>query len=416
MPVYPIISGNADGYPHSDDSTQYYVASGLGEGGFVSPEAVAQIRARDSYTWANMAVRVITNTLTNDITPKSRVGGADGNMSVSIGAGLTGLFRDIVNSDALVSGSLFNYQIIVPAGGTSVIITAFASTLTTVANTTPIIVSSFPASNVIYSDGVTYYLPIVGELRASTTEAYVQYTCRVTSTLSKLHSYVRANTLTTVATIRPRIDGADINSVISVPIATTGLFEDAVNTDAIAIADKICHEIDSPAGAGGCYVSFVSFQSDSDGEWIGIGSGSLEVLNDGDIKYAPISASNDLNTTEANTPMPVQANGTARNMMVRISQNSLNDVCVIRLRVNGGDVNLVISVPSATTGVFEDVVNSDALITTDTWNWEVDASAPTIGTTRIHIIGLQFDQPAANTGIEDKSANMGAKMVGAGLL
>lgn len=412
-----MVTGYSSGFAFSDGQIEYVAPSGSGQGTWLAPEANTQIRARDSYTWANLAVRVITNTLTNACAIVSRVGGGDGNMSISVGAGLTGLFRDVVNSDALVSGNLFDIEIDPPAGGTSIIITAFATTLTTVANTTPIIIGSFPPANVMYAPGATTYFAIVGELRGDGTEAHTQYTCRVASTLSKLHTYVDTNTLNVIATIRPRIGGADVNSVCSIPVATSGLFEDGVNTDAIAIGNLICHELELPAGAGGIYVSFMSFQSDSTGEWIGEASGQEAILNDGDVRYWVIDGKiSSFSAAEAATQMPVQANGTARNMLLRIPSNTLNDSSVWRHRVNGGDGNLVITVAGWATGTFEDLVNSDALITTDSWNWEVDATAPGSGSVKPQIIALQFDQAAAPTGIEDKSAAMGNKMVGIGLI
>lgn len=417
MPVYPMVAGFSAGINFNDGQTQYVSPSGSCVGATAGNEAYVQIRARDSYTWANLAVRVITNTLTNACPIVSRVGGGDGNMSISVGAGLTGLFRDVALSDALVSGNLFNIKIDPPAGGTSIIITAFASTLTTVANTTPIIIVSFPPANVSYTVGNTYYFCIVGELLALTTEADMQYTCRVASTLSKLHTYVRINTLDVISTIRPRIGGADVNSVCSIPVATSGLFEDAVSTDAINIADLLCHELEIPAGTGLVMVSFISFQSDSVGEWIGEGSGTVASLSDGDVRYWVIDGVvTSMSAVEANTQMPVQANGTARNMMLKIILNTLNDDSVWRHRVNGGDGNLVITVAGGATGTFEDTIHSDALITTDSWNFEVDATTPTSGLARPTIIALQFDQPVAPTGIADKSATMGNKMVGIGLI
>lgn len=412
MPTYPLVTGYSPGFPQNDGFNGYYVA--IGDMDFHGFEPYSKLRARDSYTWANLAIRVNANTLTNACTAKSRVGGADGNMVITIGAGLTGLFQDAVNSDALVTGDLFNYKLITVAGGTDIDMTSWASTLTTVSNTTPIMCTSY-TPGAIYAVNQTYYFAIVGMLKSDGTEGDIQYRSRVASVLSKLHSYIQINSLNVICTIRPRINGANVNSVLSIGAAATGLFEDAANTDAIAITDLVNYSLTSPAGSGTIKVAFISFQSDSSGQWIGEGVGDPSNGQFfGRTRYQVIQGNaNGRSDSETPVQLPVQAVGTARNMMVHIETNDVNAATTFRIRKNGGNGNLSVSVPDSNTGIFEDLGNSDALITTDSWNWQI-ITGGVIGQIEPSIVALQFDPGAAPppAGLGDKSAIMGAKMIG----
>ncbi len=416
MPIFPIIAGSSPGWMQTSATTKYWAS--IGNADYNAAEAPAQMRARDSYTWADFAIRVPRNERNAITTVKSRVGGADGNMSVSVGAITTGLFEDAVNSDALVSGSLFDIIVQAPLGVGVIYFSGFGGTLTTAINITPIINVGDPPANVGYDAGNTYYFPILGIIRQAAAEAWVQYVSRTSLTMSRLHTYIDVNTLDVICTIRPRFNGGDGNLVCSIGAGTSGLFEDAGNNDAVVPTDLVNHILTIPAGNGKIYPTFISFQTNG-GQWIGAGYGTPGAsLAFNVTTYQVIQGnSNVFNTTEAQVEMPVHAVGTARNMMLRTNTNDLDDATTVRDRINAGNGNLSVSIPSATTGTFEDVANSDDIIITDSWDWQFDTTASSAGSIRFSIVGLQFDQPAGGgDGLENKSANMGSKMVGAGII
>lgn len=72
---------------------------------FTATELNAQMRVGATFNWANLRIITQTNP-TATITYKSRIGGANGNQSVSIANGLHGTFEDTSDVDFLVAGNL----------------------------------------------------------------------------------------------------------------------------------------------------------------------------------------------------------------------------------------------------------------------------------------------------------------------
>ena len=84
-----------------------------------STEANAQCRIRDSITVSDFYIRVPFSDSTAATTIVSRKNAADGNFAISVGAAATGEFEDVINTDTLVDGDLYNYEVDRPAGGTT---------------------------------------------------------------------------------------------------------------------------------------------------------------------------------------------------------------------------------------------------------------------------------------------------------
>ncbi len=67
---------------------------------------------------ANMGIHISVNASTGvGFTFKLRINGVDGNLIISVGAGLTGFFQDTVNQDDIAVGDLVNYVFNKPTGG-----------------------------------------------------------------------------------------------------------------------------------------------------------------------------------------------------------------------------------------------------------------------------------------------------------
>ncbi len=87
-------------------------------------EANAQYKFPVTATASLLGVNVTSNGVSDTTTVKLRINGVDGNQVLSIGAGLTGEFIDITNTDSLVTDDLICLQTIVGAGGTSIVVNA----------------------------------------------------------------------------------------------------------------------------------------------------------------------------------------------------------------------------------------------------------------------------------------------------
>jgi hypothetical protein len=138
-----------------------------------------------------------------------------------------------------------------------------------------------------------------------------------------------------------------------------------------------------------------------------------------EIFYFPLEATT-LKTvataTEANVQCLTRMAFVAKNLFVNVPVNTTNGARTVNTRVNGGDGNLTVSIGATATGFFEDLAHTDTLIATDLYNFKV-GSGGTSGAIKTTIIGFELEQaPAPPPGLENKSANMGSKMVGAGLI
>ncbi len=81
-----------------------------GQPSIVTTESLTQIAARIAFTAKNLFVRVVGNTRDDTWTVRLRKNTANSTLVVSIGAGLTGVFEDTVNTTAYIATDVLNFQ------------------------------------------------------------------------------------------------------------------------------------------------------------------------------------------------------------------------------------------------------------------------------------------------------------------
>src|SRR3990167_2358273 len=127
-----LVTGSGNGEGVNDNLTRYWPVFG-NLGAEATTEADYQAIVRDSYTWKNLYVRVITNTISvaSGATFRTRVAaGTNGNQSVVYGSDETGVKEDTSNTDSLADGALIEYQIVtLSEAGTNTITTTIISSL-----------------------------------------------------------------------------------------------------------------------------------------------------------------------------------------------------------------------------------------------------------------------------------------------
>ena len=82
-------------------------------------------------TLKNLRISVNSNTRTTDTVFIIRNGGVSGNLTITVGAGLTGSFSDLVNTDVITAGDLLNYMITFGAGAGAISYTGAGVEITT---------------------------------------------------------------------------------------------------------------------------------------------------------------------------------------------------------------------------------------------------------------------------------------------
>lgn len=405
MPTWLIVAGSEYGVFFAT-FPRYFPPIGFSDR--ATNEWLTQIMARDSYTLANLYVRVTVNVNSDPTTVRSRKNTANGNMSVSIPATATGVFRDIVNSDALASGDVFN-TIADPGAGGNITITVFAYTLSTVANNTPILCASNPTEPAV-PNSLTRYGNIGGALSFSIDESTMQYIFRVAATLSNFRVCVSEACPDGNHLVRTRINGANGNQSISFVGGGTGTYEDVVNNDVVAVGNSVNYQAVIGGTSGAAGFTFIQVKSSSLGRqtMASIYTNSLwsnrtrNTAIEGDSVWA--------SATEANHQVLAQASFTAKNMFVRVDTNGLNGPITFRIRKNTANGNMSVAVGAGLTGVFEDLGNTDAFIATDVLNWQY-VSGGSSGSAWVPYVGFELEQPAAPPAGGGVGSGLGAAKV-----
>jgi hypothetical protein len=223
--------------------------------GALTPSGVensSQVKAKSSFTLRNLYVYISANTRTTASTVVSRKNGANGNLLVTIPGGVTGIFEDIINSDSLVNGDLYNYFLTLGLLSGSITFNVIATEgFTSGSNNLQYICSVLFNSQ---NSNLTNFKSLQGGLANASTESFVATKTNVNGVLSNMAIFVSTNTLngTTIITLRKNFLSG--NQTITVPNATTGYFEDTINTDIITTADKVNYQVVT-AGSSGVFQS-----------------------------------------------------------------------------------------------------------------------------------------------------------------
>ena len=231
------IGSNAGGA----SATVYAARSGVSPNALQTTESFAQFTLNAAGTLANLFANSQTNSRSDATTVRSRVNGANGGMSLSIGASTTGLFEDTTNTDTIAANDLVNSQAVTGAGTGTINFSGFAAELTTTDSTFHAVAALTNGS--VVNASVTTNFPAGGWLIASATEADVQTLATVAYTASNLECRVSANTVTAASTLAFRTNAANGNQSVSIGASTTGVFEDTTNSDVLAATAEVNYQI-----------------------------------------------------------------------------------------------------------------------------------------------------------------------------
>ena len=205
-------------------------------------ESNAQWKARCSCTAKNYLINVSANATTVATTFTFRKNTANGNMTMSVGAGATGIFEDTTHTDSIVSGDLINNQISPTNTGTGITFTALGPEIFHQDGFCHVIAGG--KTSAVLGLSVTNYVAPGGTCNtAETTESRNQALAQVPYIASFMQITIETNTITATTTIRFRKNAGNGNQVISVGSSATGKFEDTTHTDTVLATDEINYQI-----------------------------------------------------------------------------------------------------------------------------------------------------------------------------
>jgi hypothetical protein len=205
-----------------------------GSPGGQTTEANVQSQIGAPGTLSGLVVIISLNAATASSTAGLRKNAANGTQTVTIGAGLTGLFQDVTHTDAVVVGDLINGITTAGAGGTislMVIGVAFKNTVNFLSD--------------LFVSGVSYtaagYARIYGQSLGTFTEAQAQVSHGFATRMSRYWINVTTNTCTAPSNSTVRINGVQGNQAVTVGAGLLGIFTDVINTDAVGPNDLVCY-------------------------------------------------------------------------------------------------------------------------------------------------------------------------------
>lgn len=246
-------------------------------------------------------------------------------------------------------------------------------------------------------------------------EDEVEMVCRAAFTASNLQANV--TTVDGTNTLITRKNGGDGNQSIS--LTSTGLTEDASNTDSLADGDTFNTEV-TGGGMHGNFVNFgcVAVVLDDGGSDVSMLQNTQDVgdANDSSVHYYPILGHLVQGSTEADRQLKVYEALTISNLRIYINVNTFAASTTYRTRIDGSNGNQSVSFSAAETGAKEDTTNSDTLSSGDLINYAKDSGGGSGGAELssaqlklsggVHLVGATYPDTSSYNNNTSRYANM----------
>lgn len=251
-------SAGVEGFKFNQATTFHCSIGGLLREPDSTAEADANFLIRFGATFRNFGLFVKDNNVDNSSTFILRVNDADGNLSISVGAGASGLFEDTTNTDVISSGNTLSNRAIIGAGMSTddIHVTGWWYEYDSTSRIMMITDRGFNDSELSF-----YPLESGGLFAGTGTEANAHVDTRVAFDAANYLIRVETNSLDATATVDFRIDGVSSALGVSIGATATGDFEDTTSTVSVVVTDEINHLADGTAATtGSLHFSFISIE------------------------------------------------------------------------------------------------------------------------------------------------------------
>jgi hypothetical protein len=224
-------------------TTRFIPIQGLMQADGTATEVNAQIKVRGYSKADAFQVRVDTNARTTDTVLNLRVNGSDVAAStVTIGAGLTGLFMANGINQALADGDLLCASIVYGTGTEALTLNFIGATLLSDTDATEVWAVN-PAGVARTASATPDYYVLGGTVFARSTTTGTQIVPGFAADSANLRLFLAANTYSVDATLKLFVDGVDSGVTTTITAAATGWLENAVDIQTITSANAICAEV-----------------------------------------------------------------------------------------------------------------------------------------------------------------------------
>lgn len=204
-----------------------------------SNEAGINTKMQKAGTMKFLACELSANAKTSTMTFISRIGTptmANGNMTMTIAAGGTGIQEDTTHTDTIAVNNLWNSSRVVGTDTTNS--TTWQSTGSEFTSSTNFIVEASADADVVGTASTTKFVPLGGRLAFGSTESQVQAKALANFAYSGLSVEHSAGTSTHTVTINFRKNTANGNQTVTAGTAT-GQYADTTNTDTVVPTDLV---------------------------------------------------------------------------------------------------------------------------------------------------------------------------------
>lgn len=359
-------------------------------------ENKSQLKMRSAGTLSHLYARVTVNDKAAS-TVRLRINNGDGNQVLSIGDSATGEFEDITHTDVVAAGNTVDVKITTGSGGTRLTIV-------------PVSLLFEPSSNAVckYVSGNgdveptgtdVGYIHLVGYVSAVDTADEIphKFKMKTTGTFKNLGITVWSNSVGT-STFRLRKNGANGNLAASVLDHTTGIFEDIINTDDVAVDDLFNYSFVRGGSAGGIAIGVFNVELwTTDNKFhVFCGFQTGRTYNANIIRYDSPGGYLVGFSDETYVENKVLVSTTFSNLMCYVSSNTLTAASILKFRKNVADGNQSVSIAASTTGYFEDNTHTDSCSVGDEINYCIITGAT--GTSLVmRYIGVLADASMGTT-------------------
>lgn len=340
-------------------------------------EANAQITSRlGAATLANLGVRVQANGRGTAGSVTLSKNSSLSALSASIGAGLTGTFADTSNTVSLVDTDKISCAF---TNGTGVGSINYVNTTidAQTAGQASIMMSSF--GNNVTMNTAQRFVPLAGALAAQTGDGNILSVALESAALSNLQIVITTNT-SAGFTVTSRKNAASGSQTISIGASATGLFEDISNTDALVATNTY----DASVGANTVAptVSTVSMKyTGSAASRVPCNSGRpASGWGAGTTVYGPLwgTTAGVSGETTVYTPIPYAATLSLLSTQVTTNGSAAGATCSMRGGASGGtSLNQTVAL-GTTTGLKQDITNTDSVSAGDLLDYQQTGASATI--------------------------------------
>lgn len=226
-------------------SSTYYFSLGGYQNGSNTTENNVKSTCPEAGTVSNCQIILSTNGKSGTSTYRSRKNGANGNQTISISGGATGIFEDTTHSDSVAAGDTFGFSL-QSADASGALSRGLGAKW--VGSTAGAIMAPGGTGFTTMTSGQTKYGGPFQAAVQDVTEARVKTPAPFTGTLDKVYVYIASNASSAAVTVVSRKNTADGNISVSVTGSTTGAFSDLTHSDSYVRTDLLDFKASGPNG------------------------------------------------------------------------------------------------------------------------------------------------------------------------